>query len=843
MPVLTRREAQLNAAALYAEVVPPECGTVASGYTAGSTGTPLAFRINSLMSTVGTTMLERGLVWAELPPSLSMAWFRNDREGLTSYPHGRCYHSVIRGIGRQMHHLSVQTSVEQQGHWLARVQPDIVMSYPGALAQLARNLPAVLSDHQFRLAICVGEVTTEQDRAVIEAGFGCAVLDLYSGSEFGPVAVEDPRTGAMFICEETTLVEFTTSESDFAGLDGAMTEVVITPFYNYAMPLIRYAPGDFAGIDERPAPDARTLRRLDRIAGRQRNSFILPSGRRWWPTYQNKILCDFIDYKQIQFAQTAPDRIEIRFASDCPEPIKNTEKLHAYLRATTPEPMQISVTRVAEVARRASGKYEYATCEIDPSIRAARIDANAGAPAAPSVATIASRPQFLATPSAPYRRAEATNRLLDTFRRTQHLPPELLLKHQRGLLEPLLRHARAHVPFYRDSGRLDPVFRRDGTIDWERWTEIPPLTRRDVQQADSALHAEHLPLEHGHTWELSTSGSTGEPVRVVHDALSGEAAWIAILLRDFERHGIDTARRYTYIGNFPREEASPGLRRHNAWHDALAMIGRFGQRLDIPETMTPTEIIDALISFKPAYIRVNPIALEILCAWDQERRLSELGIEAIFSSADHLSEQTKRMAIDHFGCRVIERYASNECGWIAATCPHCNRFHVHSEVTHLEVLGGDGTPVAPGETGWVFATPLLNYAMPLIRYDHADQARVGSPAGCQITLPTLDVVDGKTPTVFEFPGGRTVRPVISPTSIAKFLGAQVFQVAQVAQDRCEFRIVPGRIPPAEMRFDEITRLLQARWWKDLRIDYLILDELSSKGVRRKFATFVREMPD
>ena len=36
----------------------------------------------------------------------------------------------------------------------------------------------------------------------------------------------------------------------------------------------------------------------------------------------------------------------------------------AYLRATTPEPMDIAVTQVAEIVRRASGKYEYATCEI-----------------------------------------------------------------------------------------------------------------------------------------------------------------------------------------------------------------------------------------------------------------------------------------------------------------------------------------------------------------------------------------------------------------------------------------------------------------------------------------------
>jgi hypothetical protein len=78
-------------------------------------------------------------------------------------------------------------------------------------------------------------------------------------------------------------------------------------------------------------------------------------------------LCDFLDYQQIQFAQTHHDRIEIRFVSELAEPIKDAGGLQAYLQSATPEPVEIVVTRVSEIARRASGKYEYATCEIGQS--------------------------------------------------------------------------------------------------------------------------------------------------------------------------------------------------------------------------------------------------------------------------------------------------------------------------------------------------------------------------------------------------------------------------------------------------------------------------------------------
>jgi len=192
------------------------------------------------------------------------------------------------------------------------------------------------------------------------------VMDLYSGSEFGPIAVEDIRLQRFMVCEESALVEFQAC-GEFVSSEGTLVELVFTPFYNYAMPLIRYATGDYAVIDADPIPDPRSLRQLKRVAGRERNLFILPSGRRWCPTYQNKILCHYIDYKQIQYAQTARDRVEIRFVSDRPQPIKDRDRLLDYLRAATPEAMQIAVTQVAEIPRRPSGKYEYAACEIDPT--------------------------------------------------------------------------------------------------------------------------------------------------------------------------------------------------------------------------------------------------------------------------------------------------------------------------------------------------------------------------------------------------------------------------------------------------------------------------------------------
>src|SRR5690606_29982888 len=74
---------------------------------------------------------------------------------------------------------------------------------------------------------------------------------------------------------------------------------------------------------------------------------------------------------------------------------------------------------------------------------------------------------------------------LAALEETQYLAPRRLKAYQRRLLEILLRHARAETDFYRE--RLRPLFRTDGSIDWEGWEEVPILGRRDVQEHFSAL--------------------------------------------------------------------------------------------------------------------------------------------------------------------------------------------------------------------------------------------------------------------------------------------------------------------------------------------------------------------
>ena len=92
-----------------------------------------------------------------------------------------------------------------------------------------------------------------------------------------------------------------------------------------------------------------------------------------------------------------------------------------------------------------------------------------------------------------------------------------MLAYQRSQLGQLLRHAKATVPFYRT--RLDAVFKRNGDIDWDRWQEIPIVTRADLRDNYSAMITTALPPGHGPAKTYRSSGSSGIPIAVETTAI------------------------------------------------------------------------------------------------------------------------------------------------------------------------------------------------------------------------------------------------------------------------------------------------------------------------------------
>jgi phenylacetate-coenzyme A ligase PaaK-like adenylate-forming protein len=130
--------------------------------------------------------------------------------------------------------------------------------------------------------------------------------------------------------------------------------------------------------------------------------------------------------------------------------------------------------------------------------------------------------------------------------------------------------------------------------------------------------------------------------------------------------------------------------------------------------------------------------------------------------------------------------------------------------------------------------------MPLIRYDHSDEATLGEDGSCSNRLPALETIFGKRRTPFLFSDGTVIRPTMPADSLVEYLGAQAFQIAQTASDRCEIRFVPGELDTSQMQFEKMTELLRKIWWPGLSIDYRIVDRVPARMAGAKTVLFVRE---
>lgn len=414
-----------------------------------------------------------------------------------------------------------------------------------------------------------------------------------------------------------------------------------------------------------------------------------------------------------------------------------------------------------------------------------------------------------------------------------------LERYRRSLLVPLLHHAKATVPFHHERKVLNPLFRRDGSVDWDRWCDIPPLTRHEVLANCEALMTECLPEWHGNTWTTETSGSTGEPLRIRGTGLAAQA-WMGQLLRDFARHGIDPQRTIVFVTRRSRalSNQSSGT---EGWFPELAELGFRGQRFDIPDTRSIDELLEDILTLESEYLWLHPSILQLLCANDRDGRLAAAGLDAVLTVGMRFPVERRREMAEYLGCKIVDQYACQECGRVASTCPTCGHYHVDAEVVLLEVLDDDRTPVGPGEAGRVALTPYYKYAMPLIRYLPKDFVELGQAhISCQQGRPTIVDVYGKEPVGVSVGGGIVPLPTLSAREVESLLGARAFQIAKISSRRCEFRIVPGARLPSEEMLADMTRRIHGMWLNQLDVEYRFVDEIPRNSPDGKMMLYVDE---
>jgi phenylacetate-CoA ligase len=376
--------------------------------------------------------------------------------------------------------------------------------------------------------------------------------------------------------------------------------------------------------------------------------------------------------------------------------------------------------------------------------------------------------------------------IYDMLMESQFWLPETMLDYQRSQLSQLLHHARAQVPFYKT--RLNPVFRKNGAVDWDRWQEIPIIKRQHLAKERERMLARQLPPGHGTTSEVYSSGSSGMPIVTSHSSLARWASGMAEY-RAHCWHKLDWSKNFVslHIGDGGNALWPHGWNK-GAWGPAWMKEVQQGTKYVLDRATHEEKIVEFLLRNNATYVSGRPTSLQTL-ALGAERLNLELKLDAVmtFGSEPREVEHTDVKRV--LGARVISLYSSGEGYKMGVTCETAPHYHMDSELTFLEILDGNDQPCPVGQPGRVIITPLFNTAQPLIRYEQGDIAVRGKECSCGKTLPVIRTVSGRLNQLFHLPGNRKIAPFMPDKEFTMGFGANTWQLVQIGPLSVELRYV------------------------------------------------------
>jgi len=394
---------------------------------------------------------------------------------------------------------------------------------------------------------------------------------------------------------------------------------------------------------------------------------------------------------------------------------------------------------------------------------------------------------------------------------------------QQRRLEQIVAHAVDSVPFY---GGRDA-----------RFDTLPIVTRRDLQDHADSLLSTRIPARVGRQYPKRSSGSTGEPVKVVRTDLE-QVYWRAVTIRDHLWHQRDLGGTLCTIRAVALDRAHAGKEIvRNGWGAGTDVLGGTGKLAMIPLATDVVRQAQWLLRHDPHYLLSYPSNLLALTEYFERHGLALPRLREVRAVGETLTADMAARLRAAWRVPVTDLYSTEEVGIVALQCPSgSGLYHLQAESVKVEILDEQGKPCAPGVAGRVVVSNLHNFAMPLLRYDLGDYAEAGEACSCGRGLPTLRRVLGRRRNMLVLPNGERQWPLSGVYEYRDIAPIRRAQMVQLDLERIEMRLVADRAvtPDEERRLTEVIH----RWVGhpfDVRFTYLDAFPQEENG---KFEDFI-----
>jgi len=348
----------------------------------------------------------------------------------------------------------------------------------------------------------------------------------------------------------------------------------------------------------------------------------------------------------------------------------------------------------------------------------------------------------------------------------------------------ILHRAATQVPYYRS--QWERRRRAGDRASWEILENWPLLSKEMVRAHGRAFIASDCSPRR--MIRDVTSGTTGTPITVYAKPRTVRR-WYALYEARVRRwHGVSIHERWAIFGGqliVPFHQTRPPF-----WVRNVALNQMYFSTHHL-STATAPYYWDALKRYRPTHIVGYPSALHVLAATTGNSPATYPELRAIFSNAELLTDEHRRIISRAFGVPVRNTYGMAETCVAASECAE-DSMHLWPEVGMLEAIpNGSSDDTASTTASLVAVTGLLNEDMPLIRYVVGDRAVLdNSGMGCRCgrELPLLGSVEGRSNDVILRADGRRIfwlNPVFYQLPLVEA------QIIQESLDELRVVIVPA----------------------------------------------------
>ena len=426
---------------------------------------------------------------------------------------------------------------------------------------------------------------------------------------------------------------------------------------------------------------------------------------------------------------------------------------------------------------------------------------------------------------------------LKKFERFDRLPEDAQRTYQSAQIRKLLLHAYETVPLYREA------FKQAGSHpnDWKSGEPVPlPIISRETIRDDSQrmLSSNYLPKQ---LRTAITGGTTSMPVILKRD-IEAQRNKLAMQYHLNRWFGFDQGDKMMAVWGAQRDlELDPSWR----WKLYEEKIRR---QIPAPAGQINDEVfarfLQRLNTYKPKVLFGYSVTMTRFAEYVAASNLPHHKPKLAIVTAEPASAADKFSIASAFGCEVTEQYGSREVGMVASECELHNGLHFYPAGCYPEFEYLAMSPDGPMYR--LIITDLLNYGMPLIRYDTGDCVllqegscacgrpfpRVKSILGR--VLDTLVLADGS-----EVPGMAVAAHLMGLTHNYRCI-TQV-QIIQKAMDLiCVKYVSRGDAGETTSELERMRNGLSKVFPESVRIDLLRVDDIP-RAPSGKLRLCIREM--